>query len=519
MVTDHFPKVSETFFVRKFVGLLERGWDVHVVCRRSNDEHWAFFPELREHIRHQGRLHVARENTDERIASLRPDIVHFGYGTLAHGRTHVRAAGCRIVTSFRGYDLNSFRLDEPGCYDEVWRDTDVVHAVSEAIWDRARERGCPADQPRAIVKDAVDVGWFRPPEARDEAVGVPGRPLRVLTVGRLHWKKGHDYAIAATGELVRRGIEVEHRIVGEGEHLEPTRFAIEDLGLGRRVELLGALRAAEVRELLAWADVLVHPSLTEAFGVAAIEAQAMGLPVVCSDAGGLPENVEDGVTGFVVPRRDASGIADRLQTLATDPALRRGMGRAARRRAESELSLQRQLDGFEAVYEQLLAMPLEAAGDPAAAAAAARRERVDALRGELAELESRRDDLERRLWRRDVVEAVRAWVASALPAGAHVLVVSRGDEDIVASPDHRGAHFPQVAGGAYAGHHPADSADAIAQLKALAAAGAEYLVVPATSGWWLEHYDGLARHLESDGGRIASAEDRYVAFALTVPAG
>jgi hypothetical protein len=265
--------------------------------------------------------------------------------------------------------------------------------------------------------------------------------------------------------------------------------------------------------------VLVHPSLTEAFGVAAIEAQAMGLPVVCSDAGGLPENVEDGVTGFVVARRDTSALADRLQALASDPALRRGMGRAARLRAESEFSLERQLDGFEAIYEQLLAMPREAAGDPVAAGAAARRERVDALRGELAELESRRDDLERRLWRREVVEEVRAWVARALPAGAHVLVVSRGDEDIVAFPDHRGAHYPQAAGGAYAGHHPADSADAIAQLEALRAAGAEYLVVPATSAWWLDHYEDLARHLESEGGRIASAEDRYVAFALTAAAG
>jgi hypothetical protein len=154
-----------------------------------------------------------------------------------------------------------------------------------------------------------------------------------------------------------------------------------------------------------------------------------------------------------------------------------------------------------------------------AAGVAARQERVEALRGELAELESRRDELERQLWRREVVEEVRGWVARALPAGAHVLVVSRGDEEIVAFPGHRGGHFPQATGGAYAGHHPANSADAIAQLEALRAAGAEYLVVPATSAWWLEHYEELARHLEAGGGRIASAEDRYVAFALAAPAG
>ena len=512
MVTDHFPKVSETFFVRKFIGLLQRGWDVHVVCQRSNDEHWAYFPELRAHIRHQGRLHVAREGLDRRIAELQPDIVHFGYGTLAHGRTHLReTAGARVVTSFRGYDLNSFRLDDPDCYAEVWRDTDVVHAVSEAIWRRALERGCPAEQPRAIITDAVDAAWFEPPVRRADAVGTESRPLRVLTVGRLHWKKGHDYAIAAVRALVDRGIEVEHRIVGEGEHLEPTRFAIGDLGLEGRVRLLGALPAEEVRELLAWADVFVHPSLTEAFGVAAIEAQAMGLPVVCSDAGGLPENVEHGVTGFVVPRRDGEAIAARLAELAADPALRLGMGRAARRRAEAALSLERQLDGFEALYEELLESPR-----PEPVPVAPRRDRTEELRGELEELDARSRAVREQLWRREVVDEVRAFVARELPAGARVLVVSRGDEEIVAFPGHVGGHFPQVAGGGYAGHHPADSAEAIAHLATLREQGAEYLVIPATSGWWLEHYEELARHLADDHVRVASADGLFVAFAVGV---
>ncbi|MEA2305396.1 MAG: hypothetical protein QOH43_2676, partial [Solirubrobacteraceae bacterium] len=217
MVTDHFPKFSETFFVRKFLGLLRRGWDVHVVCQRSNDEHWAYFPELREQIRHQGRLHVAREGLDERVAELQPDIVHFGYGTLAHGRTHIRAAaGCRTVTSFRGYDLNSFRVEEAGCYDEVWATTDVVHAVSGAIWARAQERGCPPGKAHRIITDAVDVAWFEPPAQRDDVVGRAERPLRLLSVGRLHWKKGHDVALTAVRGLLDRGIAVDFRIVGDG---------------------------------------------------------------------------------------------------------------------------------------------------------------------------------------------------------------------------------------------------------------------------------------------------------------
>jgi hypothetical protein len=195
-----------------------------------------------------------------------------------------------------------------------------------------------------------------------------------------------------------------------------------------------------------------------------------------------------------VPRRDADAIADRLAELAGDPALRRSMGRAARLRDEERLSLEGQLDAFEALYDGLLREP--------AAAPEALPEPVLA-------------DAEReRAWRRAVVADVRAFVEGELPPDAHVLVVSRGDEEIVAFPGHVGGHFPQVAGGDYAGHHPTDSAEAIAHLASLREAGAEYLVIPATSGWWLDHYADLARHLEDDHNRVASADDRFVAFAL-----
>jgi hypothetical protein len=147
-------------------------------------------------------------------------------------------------------------------------------------------------------------------------------------------------------------------------------------------------------------------------------------------------------------------------------------------------------------------------------AAAPRHDRAEELRGELEELDARSRELREQLWRREVVDEVRAFVAREIPAGARVLVVSRGDEEIVAFPGHVGGHFPQVAGGEYAGHHPADSAEAIAHLAAQREAGAEYLVIPATSGWWLDHYAELARHLDDDHVRIASTDDRFVAFAI-----
>jgi hypothetical protein len=255
--------------------------------------------------------------------------------------------------------------------------------------------------------------------------------------------------------------------------------------------------------------------VTEAFGVAVAEGQAMGLPVVCSDAGGLPENVADGVTGFVVPRRDPFALADGIARLAADPHLRRAMGLAARQRAESALSLARQLDCFEALYRQVLSLPRT--GQPTSlrqARSASRRRRVEALREKLGGQEGPNDSLRDLVWRREVVEQVHAFVAGELPPGTRVLVVSRGDEDIVDFPGHLGEHFPQTEDGIYMGHHPADSADAIARLETLCGQGAHYLVIPGTSAWWLDHYAEFAQHLEDRYTRLAAKSGAYIAYAL-----
>jgi GT2 family glycosyltransferase len=116
---------------------------------------------------------------------------------------------------------------------------------------------------------------------------------------------------------------------------------------------------------------------------------------------------------------------------------------------------------------------------------------------------------------RSLAERMQRSVADSVPIGATVLIVSRGDDELLRVDGLRTRHFPRADGGAYAGYHPADAAEAIALLEAEREAGAEYIAFPATGIWWLEHYEELTRHLDSSYERILSEPETCVIFDLT----
>ena len=115
---------------------------------------------------------------------------------------------------------------------------------------------------------------------------------------------------------------------------------------------------------------------------------------------------------------------------------------------------------------------------------------------------------------RDQVDRIRAQVRATVPEGSRVLVVSRGDEALLRLDRRRGEHFPQSPTGLYAGHYPADGEEAVAQLEALRAAGAEFLVIPAEASWWLEHYPELAAALEERGELLSRDPQAAHIYAL-----
>jgi N-acetyl-alpha-D-glucosaminyl L-malate synthase BshA len=148
-------------------------------------------------------------------------------------------------------------------------------------------------------------------------------------------------------------------LVGDGPDRVPTEHLARELGVYEDVRFLG--KQEPIEEILSIADVFLMPSGSETFGLAALEAMACGVPVVCSDIGGLPELVPDEEAGFLCPLGDVGALTDRTRRILTDEDLHDRMARAARRRAVGSYSLDEIVPRYEAYYEEVRERSLAAA--------------------------------------------------------------------------------------------------------------------------------------------------------------
>lgn len=300
----------------------------------------------------------------QRIAAARPRLVHAHFATDGLLALPLAAAlGVPLVTTLHGYDVSRARRRLLGSGRLSWmkyallrgRLTDsgaLFLAVSEAVRRQAIARGFPPE--RTLTHHlGVDLDRF--------TAGTGERqPGLILHAGRLVEKKGTAILIDAFARLCARRPDARLAIVGDG----PERPALERrsaaLGLGGRVEFLGALPQHEVAAWMRRASVLAAPSVTardgdaEGLPTVIVEAAASSLPVVATDHAGNAEAVLDGRSGFIVAERDADALAGRLGALAGSPELRDRLGGAARRLAEERFDARRQAARLEDLYDELL---------------------------------------------------------------------------------------------------------------------------------------------------------------------
>jgi colanic acid/amylovoran biosynthesis glycosyltransferase len=389
LVVNSLPGYSETFLFNKINGLLTSGFHIVVLAqnRSKNITNWnvvfghglnsksslvrfikvylvlisTFFAAPVRVIRYYKLERNAGKsylNTIKNIFNnahiLTQDLscLQFAFGTLAINKENVaKVIGSKMIVSFRGYDLNYYKLDQSNIYQHVWQNADAFHFLGNDLLQRAIKRGYRSDKPNYLISPAIDIQLFKPEVNKkylDQGV------LNIVSVGRIVWKKGYEYGLKAIRILKDRNIPIQYTIVGGGDNLQAINFCIRELDIFNEVTITGSRSPAEIRLILSQNDIFLHPAISEGFCNAVLEAQAMKLPVVCTKADGLQENIEDGVTGFAVDIYDAIALADKIEHLYLNQGLFEQMGEAGRNRVENLFDIEQQINKFVKMYAEVI---------------------------------------------------------------------------------------------------------------------------------------------------------------------
>ena len=382
LVLPALPGYSETFFNNKINGLLEFGYKVSlfVIEKTHKNKEFElipiyyqvdtknkfklFFTFTSTLILHPFRCwklltlemqsHGLLTDTlkhiiiNSHIIGKQLDWIHFGFATSALGRENLALAmGIKAAVSFRGFDIGLYPYQHLGCYNLLWKKIDKVHTISDDLYQKAVQLGLDVKTPFEKITPAINTQFFKSNSFKNIH-----KPLRILTVGRLQWKKGYEYALKAQSILKNKEIHFDYHIVGEGNYKESICYAVHQLNLTKNVILKGQLTPDEVKQEMEWADIYIQPSIQEGFCNSVLEAQAMGLLCIVTNAEGLTENIKHNETGWVIPKRSSIAILDAVCNIISlkidDINLIR---KNAISRVENKFSLDIQREKFNKFYD------------------------------------------------------------------------------------------------------------------------------------------------------------------------
>lgn len=289
------------------------------------------------------------------------DIVH-GHWAIPTGPAIVAAAarlgrpsvitmhgGDVYVNHDEGYDFPTRWYVKP-VLRRTLRRASALTAISEDCRRHALNAGA-YDSSIHVIMNGADLRRFSPSE---DSQRVQEGSQTIFACRQLFPRKGIRFLIQAAAMIRPKYPNLKLVLAGDGFERPELEKLARDLGIADITTFLGWMPNEELPNQFRAAAISVIPSLEEGFGIPAAEAMGCELPVVASDAGGLPEVVDHGVTGLVVPRGDASALAEALDRLLADPALRRQMGRAGRERALRLFDWDIAAAKLEEVYDKLL---------------------------------------------------------------------------------------------------------------------------------------------------------------------
>ena len=300
---------------------------------------------------------AAVDSVAAHLAAVGADVVHDHMyraeivGTRAAWR--VGATGRRrpmVVSTVHSSRIRS--IEDRDLLRTLTPRVDHLIAVSQAIVHKIEDEG-RVGPPVTLIYNGVDLDRYDHQEpccTLREEYGLPESGPIVGVVARLEPEKGHPTLLEAWPLVLAAQPEATLLVVGEGSRREALEAQAAELGLGRRVVFTG--RRDDVPAVTAALDVAVLPSYREAQGLSILEAMALSRPVVATAVGGIPEMVEDGVTGLLVPAHDAQALAAAILRLLADHPLADTLARAAHDLVHERFCVELMVRAVESIYDE-----------------------------------------------------------------------------------------------------------------------------------------------------------------------
>lgn len=284
----------------------------------------------------------------EKIKIVHTHLVH----ASIVGRIAAKLAGVKSIITTRHY---AYYRKERSLVNWIERKTAVFNdnsiAISNAVKEYMVNREKYEPDRITMIYNSVDLGLF---DSGDRNVIPRNNNFLIGSVGRLHPSKGYDTLLKSMPQVIEKFPQVKLMIAGNGTEKDHLEKLCTQLYISDKVIFLGRKTPEEIRNLLREINLFVLASNWEGFGLAAVEAMASGIPVVTTKVGGLPEIVEDGRTGFLVPPDQPHTLAERIIYLLKNRNLSIEMGREGRKRVETLFSLNNMIMKLESLYRELL---------------------------------------------------------------------------------------------------------------------------------------------------------------------
>jgi glycosyltransferase involved in cell wall biosynthesis len=272
---------------------------------------------------------------------------HLLHETRARGISHVHAHSCgraalicALANRMGGLSysvtlhgpLQDYGVGQPF----KWRHASYATIITKKLLAEVQATLGP-DLPKRVLVQPMGVDTERFCPTQPYQAPTPNAPLRLFSCGRLNRVKGHQDLMQAVALLTEKGLNVQLEIAGEDDtgghgYHQILAAQIVELGLQNHVHLLGAIDADAVRDKLRTAHIFVLASWAEPLGVAYMEAMACGIPTIGTDAGGVPELIENNVSGVLVPPQNPQRLADKIAEIASNPDFAQSLGQNGRNR-------------------------------------------------------------------------------------------------------------------------------------------------------------------------------------------